>query len=346
MLAFHSSASAGHAPQTYFRRGVVMPAPEGPARYRRLHAAAEAAGHELRETPDHGLAPVRAVHDGRYLEFLENAWARRGEIDPAAEELLTTQFARMQMRRLSGALGNEIGYFTADTSTPIRSDTWDAIYGGAQSAVSAADAALESGAAYALCRPPGHHAFADCAGGFCYLNNTAIAAERMRERAGDRVAIIDVDVHHGNGTQGIFYRRADILTVSIHADPTNYFPLYAGYADERGEDAGEGCNLNLPLPHGAGDGEVLAALGVALKRVREFRPAAMVVALGLDAAAADPLGVFEVTNEGFASIAGRIADLGLPAALIQEGGYEAPALGDNLAAFLAAFDARAPVESG
>ncbi len=244
------------------------------------------------------------------------------------------------MSRKSEGLINQLGFFTSDTSTPIRADTWRAIYGAAQAAVAAADAALASGAAYALCRPPGHHAYANCAGGFCYLNNTAIAAQRLRATTGARVAVLDVDVHHGNGTQGVFYARDDVLTVSIHAETSNYFPLFAGYADERGEGAGAGHNLNLPLAHGAGDEEVLAALSVALQQIIAFEPATIVVALGLDAAAEDPLGVFNVTTQGFAEIARRIAELGLPSALIQEGGYLYPSLPLNLVAFLNAFEAR------
>jgi acetoin utilization deacetylase AcuC-like enzyme len=337
MLAFHHPDSALHAPKQFFRRGKLIPAPESPDRYRVLLASLAAGGHALREAVDQGIAPIAAVHDPAYLDFLQTAWARRSELDANAEELLTTQFARTQMHKRSSGLINQLGYHTADTSTPIRVDTWRAVYGSAQAAIAAADAALLEGASYALCRPPGHHAYADSAGGFCFLNNTAIAAQRMREKTDGTVAIIDVDVHHGNGTQGIFYRRDDVLTVSIHAETSNYFPLFAGYAEERGEGAGEGFNLNEPLEHGAGDAEVLAALDRAIKRVSAFRPAAIVVALGLDAAAEDPLGVFNVTRAGFAAMSRRIARIGAPTVLVQEGGYVCDALAGNLAAFLSAF---------
>ena len=338
MRVFHSPSSALHDPPTFFRRGKLIPAPENAARYHALREAS-ATGHELVEASDAGIAPIAAVHDDAYLRFLQTAWSRRAELDANAEELLTTQFARVQMHRRSEGLINQLGFHTADTSTPIRADTWAAIYGTAQAAIAAADAALTHGVAYALCRPPGHHAFADCAGGFCYLNNSAIAAQRLRNATGGRVAIIDVDVHHGNGTQGIFYTRADVLTVSIHADTINYFPLFAGYADEAGEGEGEGFNLNLPLAHGAGDAEVLTALDAALNRVAAFDPAAIVVALGFDAAAEDPLGVFNVTTPGFAQIARRIAGLKLPSVLVQEGGYLCASLPANLQAFLEAFEA-------
>lgn len=340
MLAFHHPDSTLHAPPLFFRRGKLIAAPESPERYSLMLKTIRSAGHQVREAPDHGLTPIAAIHDAAYLEFLQSAWSRRAELDPNAEELLTTQFARVQMHQRSNGLINQLGVHTADTSTPIRADTWRAIYASAQSAIAAADAALEVGAAYALCRPPGHHAYADCAGGFCYLNNSAIAAQRLRDKAGGKIAIIDVDVHHGNGTQGIFYQRDDVLTVSIHAETSNYFPLFAGYAGERGVDAGEGFNHNMPLAHGAGDGEVLAALGVALARVRAFEPAAIVVALGLDAAADDPLGVFNVSADGFAAITAQIAALCLPTVLVQEGGYLCDALPRNLVSALSGFEER------
>jgi acetoin utilization deacetylase AcuC-like enzyme len=338
MRVFHSPSSALHDPATFFRRGKIIQAPERAERYYKLRDAVAQSRHTLAEPADQGMAPIAAVHDAGYLRFLQTAWERRAELDANAEELLTTQFARVQMHRRSEGLINQLGFYTADTSTPIRAETWETIAASAQAAIAAADEALERGHAYALCRPPGHHAFADCAGGFCYLNNTAIAAQRLIERTGGRVAVIDVDVHHGNGTQGIFYTRGDVLTVSIHADTTNYFPLFAGYADETGEGVGAGCNLNLPLAHGAGDKEVLAALAIALDRVRAFKPAAIVVALGLDAADDDPLGVFNVTTTGFASIAAEIARLRAPTVLVQEGGYLCDALMRNLIAFLDAFE--------
>jgi acetoin utilization deacetylase AcuC-like enzyme len=338
LKVFHAPQSALHAPKLFYRRGKLIDAPEQPARYQVLRDAAAAAGHELHEPTDHGLAPIAAAHDGGYLAFLRDAWGRRGEIDPTLEELVATQFARVQMHRGSAGLINQLGFYTADTSTPIRAETWTTIYHSAQAAIGATDAALNDGVAYALCRPPGHHAFTDCAGGFCYLNNTAIAAQRLRDLTGARVAILDVDVHHGNGTQGIFYRRNDVLTVSIHADTSNYFPLYAGYADERGEGDGEGFNLNLPLAHGAGDAEVIDALDVALDRIKAFGAETLVVALGLDAAAADPLGVFNVSAAGFQEISRRASAIGLPSVLVQEGGYLCDDLPLNLVAALRGFE--------
>jgi acetoin utilization deacetylase AcuC-like enzyme len=191
-------------------------------------------------------------------------------------------------------------------------------------------------ACYALARPPGHHAGRDLVGGFCYFNNAAIAAETLLS-VHRRVAILDVDVHHGNGTQDIFYRRGDVLTVSIHADPVRFYPFFWGYACERGDGAGLGANVNLPLPRKTGDDAYLDALELALSRIDEFVPDALVVALGLDAFAGDPFQGFAVTTDGFGRIAERIAALKLSTVLVQEGGYLCDELGDNLAAFLQAF---------
>lgn len=338
MQIHHSPASTAHEPREYYRRGRLIPHPESVDRYLILKNAVVATGFPLREAPDLGLEPLSAVHTPGYLKFLAEGWNRRGEIDATAEEILATDFARMQMHREPSGLAGQLGYYTADTSTPLRAGTWKAVLGTAHAAVAAAGAALAQGSAYALCRPPGHHAFADCASGFCYVNNAAAAAQSLRASAGERVAVVDIDVHHGNGTQSIFYQRADVLTVSIHADTSNYFPFYSGYADETGAGAGRGFNLNLPLAHGSGDREFLSALDQALARVTAFAPAALVVALGLDAAESDPLGVFKVTTDGFARAAHALASLGLPTAIVQEGGYLTPTLPVNLVAFLRQFD--------
>ena len=316
-----------------------MTHPEAAERYAILRDAALASGHELVETGDHGLEPIAAVHERGYLDFLSTVWGRRDELPGIGAEILTGHFARPQMARRPDGLLGQLGYYTADTSTPVRAGTWEAVYGSAQAAIGAADAALEGGrAAYALCRPPGHHAYADSAGGFCFLNSTAIAAERLRARTGGPVAILDIDVHHGNGTQGVFWRRGDVLTVSIHADPSNYFPFYAGYADEIGEAEGRGANRNIPLPESTGDEAWLAAIADGLEAIATFRPAALVVALGFDASADDPIGAFKVTTDGFAAAARLIAAAWPAATLIQEGGYLCLALPRNLVAFLAAFE--------
>jgi len=223
-------------------------------------------------------------------------------------------------------------------SQTIGPGTWEAALASAETATTAAGLVLAgAGETYALCRPPGHHAYADMAGGFCFLNNTAIAAQHLR-RQHARVAVLDVDVHHGNGTQGIFFECDDVLTVSIHADPSLYYPYFWGHAHETGAGKGHGYNLNLPLPLGSPDRPWLDAGDKALARIREFAPTALVVALGLDASESDPLQGLKVTGAGFYAMAENIARLGLPTVLAQEGGYLSHDLGRNLAQFLAGFE--------
>ena len=225
-------------------------------------------------------------------------------------------------------------FIRADTACPISAGSWEAIYWSAQTALSAADLMLAGEAAvYALCRPCGHHAFRDLAGGFCYLNNSAIAAQWLLQN-GLRPAILDVDVHHGNGTQGIFYQRSDVLTISLHTDPGNYYPFFWGYASERGEGSGLGYNINLPLPQGTGDADYLKKLQDALSYIRAFGANILIVALGLDAYEKDPLQGMAITTAGFAQIGSAISATGLPVLLIQEGGYLCDELGDNLTSVL------------
>ncbi|GIL39079.1 histone deacetylase family protein [Roseiterribacter gracilis] len=341
MRILHAPDSVLHDPSNYVRRGETVPHPEKAARYHLLLDAARNAGHAVERAGDHGIEPIAAVHTQGHIEFFRTAWSRRDEWPTKSDEIFTGHFARPQMhRRPEGFLGL-VGYHTADTSTPIRAGTWAAIYGSAQAAISAADAALADGRAYALCRPPGHHAYAESAGGFCYLNNAAIAARRLQSKRGGKIAIVDIDVHHGNGTQGIFYEDPTVLTISIHADTSNYFPFYSGYADETGTGAGSGFNLNLPLQHGLGDGPFVAAIEQAMARVAAYEPNALVVALGLDASEHDPIGALRVTTQGFADAARTIARGKLPTVLVQEGGYLSDVLATNLTQFLAAFDAAA-----
>lgn len=340
MILRHSPAAVGHDPRVFFRRGRIVEHPESTARYNTLHAAAAQVG-PLSPANDHGVEPILAVHDPLYIDLLQHGFARAAAADPAVEEILPTQFAPWTPHRRPEGLLGQLGYHMTDTSTPLRRGTWDAIYGAAQAAVDAADDARADGLSYALCRPPGHHASAAHAGGFCYLNNAAIAAERLRA-AVPRVAILDIDVHHGNGTQAIFYEREDVLYVSVHAETGNYFPYFAGYADETGAGAGEGVNLNLPLPLGSGDAAYCDAIAQGLDRIAAFDPGALVLSLGLDVAAADPIGAFSVSADGFVQAARQISALNRPTAIIQEGGYPAAGLGNNLLTFLSAITERQP----
>lgn len=340
MKAFYADEQKRHDPRAFLSSGAPQPNPEKPERVDRLLAGARAAGCEILRPQSHGLSPIAAVHTPEYIEFLQNIFVRWQRIEGASAEVIPNIHPIARGGSYPASAVGQAGYHMADTACPISAETFDSACWSAWSAVSAADAVMAGErAAYALCRPPGHHAFADVAGGFCFINNSAVAARHLRRQAA-RVAILDVDLHHGNGTQGIFYGCADVLTVSLHADPERFYPFFWGHADERGEGAGLGYNLNLPLPRKSGDAAFLAALDVALRRVRAFAPEALVVALGLDAFEGDPFGGLSVTTPGFAEIGRAIATLDLPTVIVQEGGYLCDALSDNLTAFLTGFQAK------
>lgn len=334
MKAFLDSVQAAHNPKTFLHQGMVKPSPESPARIDLLRTGAEAAGCKIETPPDAGLAPIAAVHDARYLTFLQTIYDRWRALPGAGPEVIPNVHPRARSDGYPSAAVGQAGYHQADTACPIGPNTYASAYASAQSAIAAADTVL-AGAdhAYALCRPPGHHAYADQAGGFCFLNNSAIAAQRLLEN-GLRPAILDVDVHHGNGTQGIFYERQDVLTVSIHADPDGFYPFFWGHAGETGEGEGEGANLNLPLPRGTGDATFLKTLETGLRRIADFERDVIVVALGLDAHEEDPFQGLALTTPGFTEVARAIAATGLPLVLVQEGGYVSDALSHNLTAFL------------
>lgn len=334
MKAFLDDRQGLHDPQMFMANGMRQPNPEKPERIDVLRAGAMAAGAQFAAPRDFGMGPLAAVHTAEYLHFLQTIHPRWARIPGAADEVIPNIHPdRRDTNYPKSALG-QAGWHQADTACPIAAGTWEAAYWSAQTALSGAAAVADGApAAYALCRPPGHHAFADLAGGFCFLNNSAIAAEWLRGR-GLRPAILDVDVHHGNGTQGIFYHRRDVLTVSLHADPDRFYPFYWGAAQERGTGEGLGYNLNLPLPRGTDDAGYMQALAVALARIRAFGADVVVVALGLDAHQNDPFQGLALTTPGFTRIAAAIAGLGLPVLAVQEGGYLQPELGKNLQAFL------------
>lgn len=334
MQAFLDSRQQAHDPKHFMSFGKTRPNPEVPARVDILRKGGEAAGAVFNAPEDHGLAPIAAVHTSEYITFLRNIHARWQRMEGAGDEVIPNIHPANRSDSYPKSATGQAGYHMADTACPISAQTWDAAYWSAQSAISAAHAvAAGAGPVYALCRPPGHHAFADLAGGFCFLNNSAIAAQVLRDK-GLRPAVLDVDVHHGNGTQGIFYRRDDVLTVSIHADPERFYPFFWGHAQERGEGAGLGANLNLPLPRGTRDDGFLRALDTALDRIDSFAADVIVVALGLDAHEDDPFQGLGVTTQGFRVMAAAIAARGLPLMLVQEGGYVSDALGGNLTSFL------------
>ena len=341
MKAVFDPAQKAHHPKRFLVSGAWKPSPETPERAEVLLRALEELGLAIEAPPDSGPEAIAAVHDERYLTFLQGIYPRWSRIEGAPDEVVPNVHPVSRPGEAvagypASAVG-QAGYHLMDGAAPINAETWASVDAGAQSAIRAADLVLGGETlAYALCRPPGHHASADMAGGFCFLNNAAIAAERLRTRH-PRVAILDVDVHHGNGTQQIFYGRGDVLTVSLHADPIRFYPFFWGYAAETGEGAGEGRNLNLPLARGTADDAYLESLDGALARIADFAPGALVVALGLDAHENDPFQGLAITTAGFARITERIATLKLPSVIVQEGGYVSEALGANLKSALQGF---------
>ena len=320
--------------------GQLIPSWEGPDRADIIESALRAAGHDFAQEDELDLKLVKRVHDAEYVDFLLSAWQRWAELDDAGPAAMGIAWpARgMNPRRPSDIVG-QLGYYSFAADCSIVGGTWAAAAGAGASAQTAVDQLTEEGlsAIYALCRPPGHHASADQFGGYCYLNNAAIAAQRLLDRGSERVAILDVDYHHGNGTQSIFYDRADVLFASIHADPLVEFPWFAGHAEENGTGAGVGRTLNLPLPHGTNFTMWAAALDVALERIDDAGVDSLVVSLGVDTFHADPISQFKLDTTDYTTMASSIAGLGLPTVIVQEGGYAVEAIGTNVVAFLEGF---------
>ncbi len=338
MKAVYTDRHRSHDPQFFLVRGLVRRTTEQPERADRLLKGLASGSHDIVEPSAFGQGPRARVHSAEYLRFLADAWDEWSALGDSGPEMIANIHPVRQAATYPTSIVGKLGWHTADTACPIGPGTWAGACAATDVAVTAAQLVIDGeDASYALCRPPGHHAYADMAGGFCFLNNTAIAAAHLRQKH-ERVAILDVDVHHGNGTQGIFYARSDVLTVSIHAEPAHFYPFVWGYAHERGEGAGLGANFNIPLPMGTGDDDYLLALEIAKKTIDAFAPGALVVALGLDASEHDPLKGLAITTAGFRRIGAAIARIGLPTVIVQEGGYLSDVLGDNLAAFLGGFD--------
>jgi acetoin utilization deacetylase AcuC-like enzyme len=341
MKAFAHPDQARHDPRFFLMRGRQRPNFEVPARAVALEAALARLGLAPQIPPPAPRAAIEAVHPAAYLDFLRDApaaWAALPEPGPeVVGNMHPTPEMLAQGGRLPQGLVGQVGWYTADTACPIGPETFKAALGAAACALAAADEAAQGRSAYALCRPPGHHAYAARAGGHCYVNNAALAAEALRRAGAARVAVLDIDSHHGNGTQGIFWSRGDVLTVSVHGDPNHYYPWFVGHAEERGGSAGEGCNLNLPLAYGTTDAGWLAAITTGLEAIRTFRAEALVLSLGFDASEQEPLGFLRVSADGFARAAATVSAARLPTAIVQEGGYAVEVIGSLLEGFLGAW---------
>ena len=324
--------------------GREVPCYESPERATAIRDALLATGDYVLQAPrDHGPDPIMAVHDLELLDLVEHAWADAVAAgrDPRRPLLPDTFLLReyagpMPLAQLPVRRHERLGAYCFDTATPIVAGTAAAARAAVDIALTAADQVLAGAPlAYGLCRPPGHHAGRNLIGGYCFFNNAAIVAQSLVDRGAQRVAILDVDYHHGNGTQQIFWERGDVLYVSLHGDPGGAYPYYSGFATERGADAGVGTTLNLPLAPGTDGAVYLAALDEGLDAIRAFEPdAPLVISLGFDTYHLDPICDLALRTDDYARIGSAVAALGVSAIALQEGGYAIDALGANAVAFL------------
>jgi len=337
----YSQAHRQHEPLFELENGGPVPHPEVAARAERILAKLRGrAEFDIIAPTAHGLERLQAVHTPEYLAYLESAYGSWLEAGLPPGGVIPDTFPPGRRSPHQMGVRGRAGRFCFDTGTPIDAHTWHAARCAADVALTAADLIIEGHrTAYALCRPPGHHAGRSCCGGFCYVNNAAVAAARLLDDgAPGHVAVLDIDYHHGNGTQDIFYGAATVHYVSIHADPGVAYPYFSGFADETGVADGVGWNLNLPLPIGVGEAEYLATLDTAIECTAERAPAVLVVSLGVDAVDDDPIGGFRLPVRSFARIADRIAELDVPVLVVQEGGYDLDTIGDCVSEFLLHLD--------
>ncbi|HEX7171593.1 MAG TPA: histone deacetylase family protein [Candidatus Limnocylindria bacterium] len=330
--------------------GREMPCFESPERATVIRRALLASGdYELAAPDSHGPDPIAAVHEVELIDLVEHAWtdAIAAGRDPARallpDTFLLREYAgRMPLRELPAGRHERLGAYCFDTATPIVAGTAEAARAAVDIALTALDRVLAGAPlAYGLCRPPGHHAGRNLIGGYCFFNNAAVVAESVLARGAERVAILDVDFHHGNGTQQIFWERGDVLYVSLHGDPRGIYPYYSGYATERGAADGLGTTLNLPLAPGADGDAYLAALAEGLDAIRDFdADAPLVLSLGFDTYHADPICNLSLQTPDYARIGSAVGALDMPVVALQEGGYAVDALGANAVAFLGGIRAR------
>lgn len=344
MKIFYSETHRLHYPPfEVFYGGKRVPYLENPDRIDQILSALKDMNWSEFTTPsDFGLDPIRAVHDANYLNFLATCWdewlASDPEVaaSPSENAFLPSTFALRRTTRKPTTLLGKGGYYMMDLSAGIVAGTYQAALSSTNCALSAAQYTTEnSSSTFALCRPPGHHAGKDYAGGYCFINNASVAANWLSSKG--KVALLDIDYHAGNGTQDIFYERNDVLTISIHADPEFEYPRYIGFADETGAGAGSGFHKNFPLAAGTGDAQYLSALDEALDLIKKFTPKYLVVSAGMDTFDGDPLGKFKVSRAGFTEIGKRISTLNLPTVIVMEGGYANKVLGENIVALLEQF---------
>lgn len=336
MQFFFHDEQLKHRPMSYYSRGKMREPQEKPERMYEILKAIDEMGYDIKTAQDFGTSPLLNVHTTGYINFLKTAHSEWKKLpDDWGEEVLSNIFIRENNREI-GILAKAAKYL-ADGSAPIGENTWTSVYWSAQTALSCADQVINGEEfVVALTRPAGHHARKDGAGGFCYINNAAVIAEYLKQNY-NRIAIIDTDMHHGQGIQEIFYDRDDILYVSVHGDPTNFYPVVAGFEDEYGIGAGYGFNKNYPMPHGIDEKGYFEYLDKAVDFVKIFEPEVIIHVMGFDIFVDDPQAKCTVSTQGFNQVAQKIKHIGVPVISLIEGGYCIEKLGENFKSFIQGF---------
>ncbi len=356
VVAVFSPKTVEHDPPPGTFNGVIKDSFDKPQRSESIIDAltklSTISGIEIVPPKQFDVSVIYSVHDKAYIDYLRATSERMAQlppilmakvIDSTTREVAIFEYPAFTFPSVSPHGSNPRspnieaikGFHAFDTATPVSGNTYELVLLSAYTALTGADMIKDGKSlVYALCRPPGHHAERSKAGSYCYLNNAALATDYLMRQTGERVAVIDIDAHHGNGTQEIFYDSPNVFYGSVHGDPNKIPPFYSGHADEEGIGRGLGFNLNIPLPIGSNDEAFLDSLGNIIKRVKKSSPGYIVVSLGFDGFERDPLKIFGVTREGYAEAAKRIGSLGLPVLSVQEGGYATEELGENVVNFL------------
>lgn len=339
MLTFFSEQSRLRQARTELHDGALVSPFECPERVDLVLKHIHQAGFAVRAPLTYGLAPVHAVHDANYVSFLESCWQAWQTAGHSGEAIPNIWPARtLRHDKIPQSVSGQLGYYALAAETSITEGTFAAAMASKDTALGAVDHTLATNEpSFGLCRPPGHHAAFDQFGGYCFFNNAGIAAQRALDAGKRRVAILDVDFHHGNGTQQIFYRRDDVLFLSLHGDPDVTFPYYSGYADELGEGPGKGFNVNYPLPPGTSVPTWMAALEQALGRIHQAECELVIVSLGVDIFEGDPISAFTFKRDDFTALGKRLAHTGLPCVFLMEGGYAVEDIGVNVVNVLRGF---------
>lgn len=341
MKTVYSPRHKGHSGNVELVAGAIVPAFEMPSRAEFIHDRVRSTGlGPVMEPKDFDLSTAAKVHRKNYLDFLPTVWDRWTALGREGTALPYTWPTRgLRQDVIPEHLDAQLGYYSFDAGIGIVAGSWDAIKSSHDVALTAAGL-VKAGerAAFALCRPPGHHAGSDFMGGYCFINNAAVAAQWFLDQGAKRVSILDIDYHHGNGTQEIFYSRADVQVINLHGDPNDEYPYFLGFREERGQGAGEGFNINYPMRHGTGWEVWSEALEDGCRKLTDYKPDVVIVSLGVDTFEKDPISKFKLKTEHYPLIGARIRTLGLPTLFVMEGGYAVAEIAVNAVGVLQGFE--------